>query len=42
VTLVYGILFGTGKLLLGNPLMGAGLLALAGLAAVAVVRELRR
>ena len=42
VTLVYGILFGTGKLLLGNPLMGVGLLALAGLATVAVVRELRR
>lgn len=42
VTLVYGILFGTGKLLLGDPAVGVALLALAGLASVVVVRELRR
>jgi hypothetical protein len=42
VTLVYGILFGTGKLLLGDPAIGVALLALAGLASVVVVRELRR
>jgi Na+/proline symporter len=42
VVMVYGILFGTGKLLLGEPAAGLGLLALAALAAMPVVRELRR
>jgi SSS family transporter len=42
VTLVYGILFGVGKLLLGAPLAGGGLLALAGVAGWVVGRELRR
>jgi len=42
VVLVYGILFGTGKLLLGDPAGGVVLLALALLAAMVVVRELRR
>ena len=42
VVMVYGILFGTGKLLLGDPTTGAWLLAAAAVAAVPVVRELRR
>jgi hypothetical protein len=42
VVMVYGILFGTGKLLLGEPASGVGLLAAAAVAAVPVVRELRR
>jgi hypothetical protein len=42
VVMVYGILFGTGKLLLGDPTTGAWLLVAAAVAAVPVVRELRR
>ncbi len=42
VTMVYGILFGSGKLLLGEPVQGMLLLGLAALGAVPVVRELRR
>ena len=42
VALVYGILFGLGKLLLGEPLAAVVLLALAAGGAVPVVRELRR
>jgi len=42
VVMVYGILFGTGKLLLGEAPAGMALLAAAALGAVPVVRELRR
>ncbi len=42
VTMVYGILFGLGKLVLGQPLAGLGLLAVALVGAVPVVREMRR
>ncbi|MEZ4389242.1 MAG: sodium:solute symporter family protein [Candidatus Krumholzibacteriia bacterium] len=42
VAMVYGILFGLGKLLLGQPAAGLVLLAVAAAATVVVVRELRR
>ncbi len=42
VVMVYGILFGIGKLVLGSTGAGLGLLAIAAVAAVVVVRELRR
>jgi hypothetical protein len=42
VVMVYGILFGSGKLLLGEPQQGLLLLAAAAVGAVPVVRELRR
>ncbi len=42
VALVYGILFGTGKLLLGEPVTAALLYALAAVGAWPVVRALRR
>jgi len=42
VAMVYGILFGLGKLLLGEPVAALALLALAIVGATPVVRELRR
>lgn len=42
VTLVYGTLFGTGKVLLREPALGAGLLAVAGVAGALLWRDLRR
>jgi SSS family solute:Na+ symporter len=42
VAMVYGVLFGLGKLLLGEPVAGAALLLLAAIGAIPVARELLR